>query len=378
MKTYICTTGTSILTKRGINIERFKNQPLSYWKDHEDDILAAQDRVYESLERFKRLPIQAQLDDTSAEIKSLIKMGVDPNDRVILIASDTVDGKLSAELVKAFLKEREICLEVEIQEVKGLQAIDAVLFQREGLRNLLTFLVSRGNEDIVFNLTGGFKSVVPYLSLIGMLFNKPVRYIHEDSEDVITLSNVPILLNDGLLLLVEDKLRKIEKETSISKTEWHRGIDFNDRRFDSLIEEEGGQITLSGLGLLFWERFKLDYPEELFRDETDPSDKPNKLLDQGTSHHGLEKIRPIAARLLRSPYVRGIPNSCNNQPQSREWIKPLSAEESQLHLQRVSVSICIVTNIKSDAGYSFLIETTARNIEENKQIAEILQRKFFS
>lgn len=375
MKIYICTTGISILTNSRINVERFKNVPLLQWNDFKDDISAVKDRV---LEFLQRLTIPAQLDKTSAEVKSLIKMGVNHNDRVVLIASDTIDGKLCAELVQIFLIERKICLEVEIKVIKGLQAINATLFQREGLKNLLQYLVSFENMDIVLNLTGGFKSVVPFLSLIGMLFNKPVRYIHEDSEEVITLSNVPILLNDNLLLRVEDKLRRIEKETSISKTEWQEGIDFKDRRFDSIIEEIDGQVTLSGIGFLFWERFKIDYPEELFRDETDPSEKPNKLLEQGVSHHGLEKIRPLAARLLKSPYVRGILKSCDNQPKSKSWIKPLSAEEAHSHLMKPSESICIITNIKSDAGYSFLIETTARNMEENKRIADILQRKYFS
>ncbi len=374
MKTYVCTSGTSILTKSGINIDRFRNVRLSRWKEHEDDIAAVRDRVSEFLER---LHIPAQLNDSSAEIKSLLKMGVRPEDRVILIASDTVDGKLCAQLVQSFLTEQEICTEVDIRVIEGLQAIDGGLFQREGLKNLLRFLVSLEHEDIIINATGGFKSVVPYLSLIGMLFNKPVCYIHEDSEDVITLSNVPILLNENLLLLVEEKLRKIEKECSIPKDEWQSGIDYNERRFDALIEEIDGQVTLSGLGFLFWERFKLDFPEELLKDETNPLQKPNKLLEQGIAHHGLEKLRPIAASLLKSPYVRGIPNSCNNQGRSSAWIKPLSTEEARDHLQRASDSICIVTNIKSHAGYSFLVETTARNMAENRQIAEILQRKFF-
>lgn len=375
MKTYICTCGISVLTKSGMNIERLRNVPLSLWNEYQDDIIAVRDRVSESLQRLR---IPAQLDDSSAEIKSLIKMGVKLEDRVILIASDTVDCKLCAELVRSFLEEREICSDARIKLIKGLQAMDGDLFQREGLKNLLVFLVSLEHEDIVLNPTGGFKSVVPYLSLIGMLFNKPVRYIHEDSEDVITLSNVPILLNESLLLLVEEKLRKIEKECSIPKTEWQTGIDFNDRRFDALVEEIYGQITLSGLGFLFWERFKLDYPEELLKDDTDPSQKPNKLMEQKTGHHGLEKIRPIAVSLLNSPYVRGILNSCENQPKSQIWIKPLAPDEARKHLQRVSESICIVTNIKSDAGYSFLVETTARNATENKKIAELLSRKFFS
>ncbi len=119
------------------------------------------------------------------------------------------------------------------------------------------------------------------------------------------------------------------KESSIPKDEWQAGIDYNEKRFDALVGEIERQITLSGLGFLFWERFKLDYPEELFKDETDPSQKLNKLLEQGIGHHGLEKLRSIAGLLLKSPHVRGIPNSCDNQPRSRAWIKPLSAEEAR-------------------------------------------------
>jgi len=374
MKTYICTSGTSILTKSGINLERFKNVSLSRWDEYEHDIAAVRDRVSELL---ARLSLPTKLDDTSAEIKSLVKMGITPADQVILIASDTVDGKLSAELVQTFLSEREICHEVEIKVIRGLQAIDGRLFQQEGLKNLLNFLISHEHENVVFNLTGGFKSVVPYISLIGMLFNKPVHYIHEDSEDVITLSNLPILINENVVFLVEDKLRKIEIETSIKKAEWQKGIDFHDRRFDVLIEETKGEVTLSGLGLIIWERFKLDYPVELERDNTDPLEKPNKLKEQGIAHHGLHKIKPLADRLLSSPFVKGVLGSCDYQPKSKEWIKALSLEEAKVHFKKASESICIVTNIKSDVGYSFLIETTAKNIDENKRIAEILLRKFF-
>ena len=154
MKTYICTSGASILTKSGINFERFKNVPFSRWNEFERDITAVKDRVSELL---ARLNLPTRLDDTSAEIKSLVKMGITTEDRVILITSDTIDGKLSAELVQTFLSERKICNEIEIKVIKGLQAIDGRLFQQEGLKNLLNFLISHEHENVVFNLTGGFK-----------------------------------------------------------------------------------------------------------------------------------------------------------------------------------------------------------------------------
>ena len=374
MKTYVCTCGTSIITKRGINLERILHQPLSAWDEKFDDLGNIRDQVSEILERIQ---LPKGLNATSAEIKSLVKMEIRPDDRVILIASDTVDGKLCAELVRSFLLKKEICHVVEIKTIPGLQAKDGKAFQRDGLKNLLGYLISLEHEDIILNSTGGFKSVVPYISLIGMIFNRPVKYIHEDSEDVITLSNVPVIMNDGILLLVENKLRKIEKESAISKGEWLSGLDYYDRRFDSLIEEYGGQVTLSGIGLLFWERFKRDYPEELARDEAELSDKPNKLNERGVTHHGIEKLKPLALKLLQSPFIKSIPNSCDNQPSSKAWIKALTSEEAMHHLQRAAENICIVTHIKTDAGFSFLLETTARNNAENKNIAEILMRKYF-
>ncbi|MGB5156449.1 putative CRISPR-associated protein [Desulfobacterium sp. N47] len=376
MKTYICTCGTSIATKRGIKLECFVDIPILKCNEFKDEIEATKDRIAEELSGIK---LPDELDDTSAEIKSLVKMGLDKNDAVILISSDTIDGKLCAESVRDFLVENKLISEpsIKIKEIVGLQATDGSRFQKEGLKNLLNYLVSLEHQDIIFNPTGGYKSIVPYLALMGMLFNKPVKYIHENSEDILTLTGVPIILDDDLILRIENKLQRIEDETSIPMKEWQEGIDYNDRRFDCFVEVDNGQITMSGIGLLFWERFKKDYPKELERDLRPVSEKENKLLAQGIDHHGLERIKPIARELLQSPFVCGVPNSCNNYPKSKAFIRALTPVQAKEHLQRESSSICMVTDIRSDAGYSFLIKTTACNDDENKQIAEILNRKYF-
>lgn len=210
-----------------------------------------------------------------------------------------------------------------------------------------------------------------------MLFNKPVQYIHEDSEDVLTLTNLPIKLNDDIIFKIEEKLRKIDKETYILKEEWQSGIDYHDRRFDCFVEENDGRITLSGVGLLFWERFKRDYPEDLDRVDTPANKKSNRLLTQGVEHHGINRLLQISEKLLQSPYVKSVLGSCNNQPNEKKWVRALKGEEVKQHLQRLSEAICMVTDIRSDAGYSFLIETTARNFNENLRIATILNNNFF-
>jgi len=373
MITYICTCGTSIITNRNINTERIDNLPLSKAEEVKEDIEIIKDQVLERLDAI------SDFNEISAEIKSLLKMGIKPEDKAILISTDTIDGNLSAELIKEFLISKRIS-NVQIKVINGLQACDGKLFSSQGIKELISYLISFEHENVILNITGGYKGVVPYVALIGMLFNKPIHYIYEDSDDLITLSHIPILINEDIILKVENKLRKIEKETCISKDEWQDGIDYNDHRFDCLVEEEKGYVTLSGIGLLFWERFKRDYPDDLLRDLTPPYEKVNGLKrqkKQGSSHHGIDRLIPLSEKVLQSPFVKSVLRSCRYQPHSKRWVNALSKEKAEEFIQLPLESICVVTDINSDAGYSFLIETTARNLEENKRIAELLERKFF-
>lgn len=374
MKTYLCTCGVSVLVKRRMDFDRLRHVPLSERTKFNTEIQALKDRALDALEPL-RLP--DDLDETSAEIKSLIRMNVSRDDKIVLIATDTLDGQLCAEIVRDFLVERDLCPAglISIENIAGLQATDGQKFRKEGLRNLFDFLLRFEYKDAVFNPTGGFKSVVPYVTLAGMLFNKPVCYIHEDSDDLITLAGLPLTLDDDIIFKVEGKLRRIEQESSISLADWKQGMNFYDHRIGVLVEEIDDQITLSGLGFLFWEKFKKDYPEDLLRTDVTPGSKKINLGSQ--DHHGKSRLRKIAENLIHSPFIREVINSCNFQPQSRKWVKSLSKAECRTHIQLEKENVCMVTDINSDEGYSLLIETTAREEEENRRIAEILARRFF-
>ncbi|OKY76860.1 MAG: hypothetical protein BM485_02010 [Desulfobulbaceae bacterium DB1] len=374
MKTYLCTCGVSVLVKRRMDFDRLRHVPLSERAKFETEINALKDRALDALELL-RLP--GDLNETSAEIKSLVRMNVSRDDKVELIATDTLDGRLCAEIVRDFLVERNICPaeSVRIENIVGLQATDGLKFRKEGLKNLFDYLLRFEHEDALFNPTGGFKSVVPYVTLAGMLFNKPVCYIHEDSDDLITLAGLPVVLDDDIIFQVEGKLRFIERESSIPVADWKQGIAFYDRRFDILVEESDDQVTLSGLGFLFWEKFKADYPEDLLR--TDMPPKGKKINLGAIGHHGQSRLKNIADKLVLSPFVAEVLNSCDFQPKSRKWVKSLSRVECRGHIQTERVDVCMVTDVNSDKGYSLLVATTARNEEENNRIAEILAGKFF-
>jgi len=153
MTTYICTCGTSIITKRNIDFEKIKGIPLTQWEKYGTDIELIKEQV---LSELQNISLPQDLNDTSAEIKSLIKMGLKPNDKVILISTYTIDGKLGAELVREFLISKKLIAKgnIQIKEIKGLQANDGKKFANEGIKNLLSFLIKYEYENIVLNVTG--------------------------------------------------------------------------------------------------------------------------------------------------------------------------------------------------------------------------------
>jgi putative CRISPR-associated protein (TIGR02619 family) len=323
-----------------------------------------------------------------------MKMGMTTDDCVVLIATDTVEGKLCAQLVAKLLETRQLCSKVDVEVIKGLQARDGQRFKREGLKNLVNFITRFEHHNVVFNPTGGFKSVVPYITLAGMLFNKPVKYIHEFSDDLITLVNFPLRFDENLVFQLEDKFVEIEKESFIKKATWEKGLDYNLlQRADSLIEEIEGSITLSGLGLLVWERFKMDYPLGLLRDDTPARIKPlkldlledlrkkaeksNKVKETKMIHHGHKEILAEANSLLGSPFVRAVLNGCNYKGKIKKTVvNALLKAQTKDHLQVALESVCMV-KLKSDTGFAFLILTTARTHEENMAIATLLNNNFY-
>lgn len=390
MITYLCTAGTSISTSLGLDLRHLFNRKLSEWDALGEDVAAISQFVMEKVtalsgEEFLR---------SSAEINSLMKMGMTADDCVVLIATDTVEGKLCAQLVAKLLDARQLCSKVDIEVIDGLQARDGQRFKREGLKNLVNFITRFEHHNIVFNPTGGFKSVVPYITLAGMLFNKPVKYIHEFSDDLITLVNFPLRFDEDLVFQLEDKFVEIEKESFIKKATWEKGLDYNLlQRADSLIEEIEGSITLSGLGLLVWERFKMDYPLGLLRDDTPTRIKPlkldlledlrkkaektNKVKETKMIHHGHKEILDEANRLLVSPFVRAVLNGCNYKGKTKKTeVNALLKAQTKEHLQVALESVCMV-KLKSDTGFAFLILTTARSHEENVAIATLLNNNFY-
>jgi len=269
----ISTVGQSVFTNAGKVIsdaaKEFGRQTDVKLGDIVD--LKKQDFPGASLHRQTLAVLKASSDPqnlhkASAELNSLdrILAGKSPNrnDRLDFLASETPDGALAARVIADFCKEyfeREAALHL----IEGLQVSDGLRFRRVGLRSLINTLydilkeVPAGTYTRILNTTGGFKGVVPYLTVIGMLEGVEVSYIYEQSPELLVLSGLPLRLDYDLLKDSYEALVKCRQEGQLSRQDLIGLLKLQDQRLSDhptwalfeVIEVDGQDLyALNGLG----------------------------------------------------------------------------------------------------------------------------------
>lgn len=349
----ISTTGTSI----GMNVRR----DIFSKSFNEEGKKSIKDEIRRSVE-------SKDINAISAETKSLHKIGIDRSTHIAFIHTDTIEGELCVQVLREWCANQWSC-QVSLFRVKGLQVKDARDFARIGIKEYLRICIdliegNRFSHDVILNPTGGFKGIVPYTTLLGMIFSRPIYYIFEWSDALIRLPSIPISYDEELMDKCAQQLKQIEDETSIKEDAFWEGIDFHDRKkYLSLIEEEGGLITLSSIGILLWERYKKDYPPHLRRSSKRPEEKSIQLRKD----HGIEILKHWAKRLVNNPYVEEIVNSLPFNSRTTNSIKKVY-DNGLIEL--------VLT--KTDAGYGMVVKTTGTNKKETVEIAGILLERYGS
>ena len=247
MKTVICTTGTSVAG--GI---QFKEASGTYRRTIDDRLLS-----------LRATAPETYMIPASAESNSLFRMGLDRNDRVFLLHSDTPDGKTCAEAVENLIKRSLNLKNVQLCEIAGLQVTDGNRFRKEGVNSLFGSLdricrnlLNRSQREIWLNITGGFKSVVPYVTLFGQLYQLPVVYIFERSDSLITLPPAPVNFDFERLARAADAIHQLNTDVMFTNESRFFELidpppDYLERDwFATLLEREGEEVTLSAFGQL--------------------------------------------------------------------------------------------------------------------------------
>ncbi len=202
----------------------------------------------------------------SAEISSILK--IKDTGVVYLIATDTILSCLAAKIIaftlNGFKKEDGTILNVSfdpnVDVVTGLRVDNAQQFQDIGLPKLIEKLVDLGinNEEIMLNITGGYKGVIPYLTIIGQLFkNVYIMYLYEKSDKIIKIPKLPINFD----WVVQEKFFSLCMIKNISNSEGSSQISKNeeiDADLSLLFEREPNKLTLSALGKILINTLSVD------------------------------------------------------------------------------------------------------------------------
>src|SRR5690554_5643439 len=195
-------------------------------------------------------------EEASAEIKSTQKIVSGDSSAptvaaIHLLATDTIQGMLAAHVVARVLHESLNCHRVEVHRIGGLQVQNGSEFARFGLPDYIGTiytLLDRYPASAyrrIFNPTGGFKALVPYLTLIAMLEGAETRYIFERSDDLLELRPLPISFDEELVEQALPVLEETVANNSLTRAQLEDQLNLNEpfytSRFASLWNNVDGE-----------------------------------------------------------------------------------------------------------------------------------------
>lgn len=268
----ISTVGTSILTNQ-INM-----RSESDWSDilearandkkidnNEDVLEAIEELTGRAKKKLYSHPEQKTINDdideirrSSAELNGIYGLYRDQlnqgnQDIHWLITTDTAQGQVSAELIRNFLMDNHLV--VDIHTPQDLSTASTESFTN-GIDELLKWFdeIIPGYQDsgyhICFNLVGGFKALQGYANTIGMFYQADeMIYIFEGSSEVITIPRLPIQVNHSVIKPVQFALMASGVSVSVKLSELQSVP-------ETLIYVVGEEAMLSNWGRLTWNKCK--------------------------------------------------------------------------------------------------------------------------
>jgi putative CRISPR-associated protein (TIGR02619 family) len=235
MRTIIVTVGTSLLSNanRDLDARNPDEQQLANYLRHTNPQRAA------------------------AETNSLSRLIME-GDSLIFLHSETDEGRQCAEALSKHYNAQGY--RARLHKVPDLTYAES-RFKMRGLRSLVATLIDlvrrerqQGCQPIM-NATGGFKAEIVYATLVGLLFDVPVYYIHEAFRDIIEMPPAPIGWDYSLLSDHEDFFEWIETELRATADVEARLRNLPaDLRL--LLAEEDGFTLLSPAGEAFYGAYR--------------------------------------------------------------------------------------------------------------------------
>ncbi|MBR8839642.1 MAG: putative CRISPR-associated protein [Stigonema ocellatum SAG 48.90 = DSM 106950] len=297
MHKIITTTGTSLLT----NAARELKKPLGSITDEE-------------LRFFWK---QVGAEAASAETNSLLKIA-HTEEEVVLLYTNTLEGERCAKEIERYLQS-EKWSNVRLRKLPLEQ--NEAQFERYGLRELVNILIDeiskgqRQQQEVIINATGGFKAEIAYTTMVGMIFQVPVKYIYQYFKQPITFPALPVSWNIDLLVeypsffawLDEEPRKQLEVEQRL------KAIPESER--DTVQQlllpvDPQGDVFLSAAGEILWKRVNQqrqigELLAEPSASSVSPLDKISSSINE-VKHHYPQGTLTFAQKLAQLEPVEEI------------------------------------------------------------------------
>ena len=221
------------------------------------------------------LSLVKKKENWGAEQKSVckvcIKKGIEMNDiHFHLVATCTPEGAFSAAVLSAIWE----CRSIDFYFPEGLGRPEDSGFASQGLPNLLSRIAGimdkidkekeERNDVTAFIIpTGGYKAIIPYLTIASILYKYPAYYIYEDADELIELPAPPIgvdTANFRLALVLLENIVESDKNSvlpyyEVLGEEFRNLVYLDSSRkykyttFGERLKKTFGEITVSALVL---------------------------------------------------------------------------------------------------------------------------------
>lgn len=254
-KLIICTVGTSI--SNGCPSQRNLLSKRSLWDDDASDF---EKEISEKIINTE----EGEFRKISAEINSIDRLSISDNDRIVLLSSDNAPGKACSKCLQQIISEHYNIPKsnITIERVEGLQVYDSTRLKKIGLNNFIATTLRYLDDkslsyqyDIIINPTGGFKGVLPFLTILGMMYAKKTIYIFEFSEELIYLPPLPFTFDLNIFNRVKPALEYIDQEIAVPEQEYFSKIknytESERELFLSFVEPFEDKLTISSLANCF-------------------------------------------------------------------------------------------------------------------------------
>lgn len=354
MAIILTTTGTSLMT----------NAKSSLGKSSKEKI---------TQEELVQYMSETPPKEASAETNSLLKIA-QPTDKIVFLYTATPEGKMCAEIIKTYLTNRD--WSVRMQEL--LIENDEFKFERKGLRHLVDILIKEitqaqsKSQQVIINATGGFKAEIAYTTMVGMIFQVPVKYIYQNFNQPITFPALPITWDTEIMLTYDHFFEWIDSEPRYYKAVEDRlkRIPEKDKISVFLLPPDSEEcIYLSVAGDILWQRLRQQRQEA--EEISDPpssqvpdSDKVSSSL-KSVKHHYPKYTRELAEKLATlAPVDEIIGGHFENTTFSR--LKGVS-EEGTIRLLWAD----------DEKATNLTIYTTARGIVQTLRVRDRIIRPVF-